>query len=107
LIGAGIDLREQIAGVDRLTFGECDLGQLPLDLAAHDVGVIGNDGADAAQIDRHILAGHLSGHDGHRRHDGFRRGRRASAGHRERAAADDGDGNDGNNGVSQSHGRAP
>ena len=49
LIGPRIDLCEQIAGLDGLSFGEGDLDELSLDLAAHDVGVVGDHRADAAQ----------------------------------------------------------
>ena len=56
LIGTRIDFGEQVAGIHGLPFGEGDLGDLSLDLAAHHDGVVGDDGADAAQIDRHVAA---------------------------------------------------
>ena len=72
------------------------LVELPLDLAAHDVGVIGDDGTDAAQVDRHYPGwppfrprpGPL----------GTTASRAVGALLRvtANAAADDGDGNDGN-----------
>ena len=40
-----------------LAFGEVDADDLPLDLGAHDVGVVGNHRADAAEIDRHVMLG--------------------------------------------------
>ena len=55
LVGPRIDLREQVAGMYGLPFGEVDADDLSLDLAAHDDGVIGDDGADAGQIDRHVV----------------------------------------------------
>src|ERR1700681_4634235 len=62
-----VDLREQVAGMHGLPFGEVDADDLSLDLAAHDDRVIGNDGADAGQIDRHVVLGDHSGDDRHRR----------------------------------------
>ena len=55
LIGARIDLREQVAGLDGVSLGKGDLGKLALDLAAHDVGVVGDHRADAAQVDRNVM----------------------------------------------------
>src|SRR3984893_15384072 len=63
LVGPGIDLCEQIAGMHGLPFGEVDAGELSLDLAAHDHRVIGDDGADAGQIDRHVMLSDRSGDD--------------------------------------------
>ena len=65
---------------------ERDLRQLSLDLAADDIGVVGDHRADAAQVNRHVLARHLSGDDRHRRRRGGGRRCRAPARHRERAA---------------------
>ena len=73
LIGTRIDFGERVAGLYRLPFGEGDLGDLPLDLAAHDDGVVGNDGSDAAEIDRHIAAADGAGDD--RNGEGRRRWR--------------------------------
>src|ERR1700730_7761656 len=67
LVGTGIDLGEQIAGMYGLSFREVDADDLSLDLAAHDHRVIGNDGADAGQIDRYIVLSDHSGDDRHRR----------------------------------------
>jgi hypothetical protein len=67
LVGGGIDLCEQIAFFDRLPLDETDLDDLAGDLAAHDHVVIGNDRADAAQIDRHVVARDRSSDDAHRR----------------------------------------
>ena len=76
LIGPRIDLREQIAGLDGLSFGEGDLDELSLDLAAHDVGVVGDHRADAAQVDRNVLSvdGRSDHRDGDVRHRNGRRG---------------------------------
>ena len=67
LVGARIDLREQVAGMDGLSFGEVDADELALDLGPHDVGVVGNHGADAVPVDRHVMLGDHAGHDGDRR----------------------------------------
>ena len=67
LIGTRVDLREQVAGMDRLALGEVDADDLALDLAAHDDGVVGDHGADAGQIDRHVMLSDCSGDDRHRR----------------------------------------
>ena len=67
LVGPRIDLCEQVAGMHGLPFGEGDLGDLSLDLAAHEDGVVGDDRADAAQIDRHVLLRDHAGDDGYRR----------------------------------------
>ena len=40
LVGTRIDLREQVAGMDGLPFGEVDADELALDLGPHDVGVV-------------------------------------------------------------------
>ena len=64
LIGTWIDLREQVAGMHGLAFGEVDAHDLPLDLGAHDVGVVRNHRADTAKIDRHVMLGDRSSHDG-------------------------------------------
>src|SRR3979490_3413931 len=50
-----------------LAFGEVDADDLPLDLGAHDVGVVRNHRADAAKIDRHVMLGDGPGDDRHRR----------------------------------------
>ena len=71
LIGPRIDLREQVAGVHGLAFGEVDADDLPLDLGAHDVGVVSNHRADAVKIDRHVMLGDYACDD---RHRGWRRG---------------------------------
>ena len=55
-----------------LAFGEVDADDLPLDLGAHDVGVVGNHRADTAEIDRHVM---LGDHPGDDRHRGRRSGR--------------------------------
>ena len=67
LVGTRIDLREQVAGMHGLPFGEVDPDELALDLAAHDDGVVGDHRADAAQVDRHVVLGDRSGDDRHRR----------------------------------------
>ena len=56
LVGPWIDLCEQITRMHGLPFIEGDLGDLPLDLAAHQHRVVGDDRTNAAQIDRHVLA---------------------------------------------------
>ncbi len=68
LVGPRIDLREQVAGMHGLPFGEVDADDLSLDLAAHDHRVVGDDGADAGQIDRHVMLSDHSGDDRHRRY---------------------------------------
>ncbi len=65
LIRTRIDHGEQVAGLYGLPFGEIDFRDLPLDLAAHDHGVVGDDRADALQINRHVAAGDGVGNDGH------------------------------------------
>ena len=67
LIRTRIDLRQQVAAVNGLTFGEIDADKLALNLAAHDNRVVGDDGADARQIDRHVVLSDRSGDDRHRR----------------------------------------
>src|SRR3979409_1818516 len=67
LVGTRIDLREQVAGPRGLPFGEIDADDLSLNLAAHDHCVIGDDGADSGQIDRHVMLIDRSGDDRHRR----------------------------------------
>ena len=76
LVGTRIDLREQVAGMHGLPFGEVDADDLSLDLAAHDDRVVGDDRADAGQIDRHVMLGDRSGDDRHRRDRGCWRRRR-------------------------------
>ena len=66
LVGPRIDLCEQVTRMHGLPFGEGDLGDLPLDLAAHEDRVVGDDRTDAAQIDRHVLAADHTGDDGYR-----------------------------------------
>ena len=66
LVGPWIDLGEQIAGLDGLPFGEGDLGELTLDLAPHNVGIVADHRADAAQIERHLVTAHDAGDNGHR-----------------------------------------
>jgi hypothetical protein len=61
------DLGEQVAGANRLAFGERDPRELSLDLAADDIGVIRDHRADTAQVNRHVLAAHLAGDDRYRR----------------------------------------
>jgi hypothetical protein len=75
LVGSRVDLAEQVALLDRLPLDEINLDQLAGNLAAHDHIVVGNDGADAAQIDRHVMAHHGSRDDAHR-HRRRRCGRR-------------------------------
>src|ERR1700730_295186 len=67
LVGPRIDLCEQIAGMHGLPFGEVDAHDLSLDLAAYDYRVVGDDGADAGQIDRHVVRSDGSGHHRDRR----------------------------------------
>ena len=70
LIGTRIDLRQQIAGMDGLAFGEIDADELALNLAAHDNRIVSDDGADAGQIDRHVVLSDCAGDDRHRRRVG-------------------------------------
>jgi hypothetical protein len=56
LVWTGIYLCKQIAGLDRLALGEGDLDDLSLDLTAHDVSVVGDHRAYAAQVNRDIPA---------------------------------------------------
>jgi hypothetical protein len=62
LVGARIDLRQEVADVNGLSFGEIDLRDLSLDLTADDDGVVSDDRADALQVDRHIVARDHAGH---------------------------------------------
>jgi hypothetical protein len=66
LVGTRVDLREQVAGMHGVPFGEVDADDLSLDLAANGDRVIGDDSADAGQIDRHIVLGNHSGDNRHR-----------------------------------------
>jgi hypothetical protein len=50
-----------------LPFDEVDADDLSLDLAAHDDRVIGDDGANTGQIDRHVMLSDRSGDDRHDR----------------------------------------
>ena len=68
LVGAGIDLREQVTLMHRLTLREVDADDLSLDLATNDNSVVGNDRADPIQIDGDIMLGDRARHDGYRRH---------------------------------------
>ena len=74
LVGARIDLREQVASMYGLAFGEVDADDLPLDLGAHDVGVVRNHCAYARKIDRHVVLRDRRGDDRHRRGSGRRSG---------------------------------
>jgi len=56
LIRAWVDHGEDIAFLHLLTLVEADLDELPGDLAAHEYVVVGDHRADAAQIDRNIMA---------------------------------------------------
>src|SRR5262245_8672633 len=67
LIGARVDLSEEIAGVHRLALGEIDADDLPLDLGANGDRIIGDHGADPCQIDRHVV---LSDRCGNHRYNG-------------------------------------
>jgi hypothetical protein len=53
--------------MDGLSFGEVDADELALDLGPHDVGVVGNHGADAVLIDRHVMLRDHAGNDRDRR----------------------------------------
>src|SRR5262245_28002989 len=64
LIRTRIDDGEQIAGLYGLPFAEVDFCDLPLDLAADDHGVIGDDRAHALQINGYVVAGDGAGNDG-------------------------------------------
>ena len=63
LVGTRIDLRKEVAGMHGLPFGEGDADDLSLDLAAHQDRVVGDNRADAAKIDRHVLTAHNAGND--------------------------------------------
>src|SRR6266436_6701496 len=67
LIGTRIDLREQIAGMHGLAFGEVDAVDLPLDVGAHHVGVVRDHRADTGKIDRHVVLGDRPTDDRRRR----------------------------------------
>ena len=66
LVGPRIDLREQVAGVHGLPFGEVDADDLSLDLAADDDRIIGDDRADAGANRSARRAGDHSSDDRHR-----------------------------------------
>ena len=55
LVDHGIDLAEHVALLDVLSFGEIDRDQLAVDLRAHGHVVERAHGADAVEIDRHVL----------------------------------------------------
>src|SRR6476660_9389332 len=67
LVGTRIDLSQQVTGMHGLPFGEVDAGYLSLDLAVNDGRVVGDNGADAGQVDRYIVLGDYSGDDRYRR----------------------------------------
>src|SRR5262245_19134546 len=73
LVWTRIDLRKQLAGLYGLSFGEVDAGDLPLDLTAHYRRVVGDDGANAGQINRHVVLSDGGGDDRHRRRLNWRR----------------------------------
>jgi len=56
LIRSPVDHRDDIAFLHLLTLMEADLDELPGDLATHQHVVVGDHRADAAQIDRNIMA---------------------------------------------------
>ena len=58
LVRSWVDHREHVALLHLLTLVEADLDELPGDLAAHEHVVVGDHRADAAQIDRNIMALH-------------------------------------------------
>src|ERR1700719_1833111 len=58
LVRAWVDLAEEIALLHGLPLFESNLDQLPGNLAAHDDVVEGNDGADAPQVYRNVVALH-------------------------------------------------
>ncbi len=76
LIGARIDLGEQIAGLDRLAFLEVDAYQQPRDLAADRRRVQRRHRAEAGQDDRHVVTLDGGCDDGNRRERRRRRRRR-------------------------------
>ena len=67
LVGTRIDLREQVAGMHGLAFGEVDADDLTLDLGAHDVGVVRDHRANAGKVDWHVMLGDRCSDDRHRR----------------------------------------
>ena len=66
LVGTRIDLSQEVAGMHGLSFGEVDAGDLSLNLAVNNRGVVGDDGADAGQIDRYVVLGDHSGDNRYR-----------------------------------------
>ncbi len=110
LIGTRIDLRQQIAGMDLLSFGEVDAGDLALDLGAHHDRVVGDHRPDAVQIDRHVMLGDRPGDDRSGRRRGARRlsvSRRPQMSERKCATGDDDDCDADENEVLPSHGELP
>ena len=63
---AGIDLRQQVAGLDHLALIEGDLGDLAVDAGANRDGVLGLDLAEPVDIDRIIGALRRRNGNGHR-----------------------------------------
>src|SRR6185437_8429455 len=75
-----IDLEQRVAGLDLLALGEVDLDDLTVDPAFHRDGVEGLNGADAADVDRHVARLGGAGRYRHRRVGRRRRRRVAAAG---------------------------
>ena len=59
LVGPWIDLREKVAFLDQLSFGESDFGQLAIDLGLHGDGCQRRDSAECIDDDTNIAQ-----HDG-------------------------------------------
>ena len=63
LIGTRIDLCQQVALVHVLPFDEVDADDLSLDLAGDQHRVVGDNRADAGEVDRHVVLRDRSGND--------------------------------------------
>ena len=74
LVRAGIDLSDQTARMDRLTFDESDLLDRPRHLGMNGNRIIGNDGADSGQDHRLIGNLNLCLHNRNRRRGGWQGG---------------------------------
>src|SRR5215475_15529168 len=66
LIGPRIDLRQEVAGLDALSFSKRDSFDLTVDTRSYRHGIEGLHGADPTQVDRHVLSLGRTGNDGHR-----------------------------------------
>ena len=63
LVGAGVDLKQELALLDGLAFVEIDLQQLAVDAAVQRDGVVRGDRAERGEVDRNGLLSARRGED--------------------------------------------